>query len=177
MSEAKREGFTFYKSYIESCKDFAKNETEENQFIRKIIDYAIYNIEPKFDNKILKGAFNLIKPNIDSSIKKYDQRRNARQCKMEKKCSEQIQNNFRTDSEQFQRVYTNTNTNNNTNTNTNNSNVRGTYEGKTYRNRKRPFIDLPKYDDSKNIPISEEESRELSILMGKGKTNNETIEC
>ena len=36
---------------------------------------------------------------------------------------------------------------------------------------------LPKYDDSKNIATTEEERKELLILMGKDKTNYESIKC
>ena len=78
MNDSKpiRDGFTFYKSFYESVLDYSKEEQE--QLFRFIIEYALLGKEPCIDDKYLKSIFVLIKPNIDSSVKKYDQRKLAR---------------------------------------------------------------------------------------------------
>lgn len=94
MKDAKREGFTFYRSFVESVQEAYDDPIKQNSFISKIVYYAIYDENPEFDERIDKALFNLIKPNIDSSIRQYDQKKYAREKKEEKRIriSEQAQN-------------------------------------------------------------------------------------
>lgn len=81
--EKKRDGFTFYWSFYESVSGFP--EEDQKSFFKYIIEYALLGKNPEIDNNYLKGYFSLIKPNVDSSIKKYDQRKTARKGKTKKK--------------------------------------------------------------------------------------------
>lgn len=124
MSKAKREGFTFFKSFIEAVEDVYDDRSIQDVFIAKIVRYGIYEEYPVFENKIDNALFKLIKPNIDSRIRQYDQKKYARDKKEEKRLkresSEEFQNsenkvqnsenkvqNSENDSQSF---YSNTNT-------------------------------------------------------------------
>ncbi|MBR0461663.1 MAG: hypothetical protein IJJ00_02985 [Erysipelotrichaceae bacterium] len=75
MTEVKRDGFTFYKSFYLAVEDFS--EDEQDLFYRSIIEYALLDKKPSIDNVYLKSVFTCVTPNIDSSIRKYDQRKEA----------------------------------------------------------------------------------------------------
>ena len=70
--EEENKGFIFFKSYYEAIKNL--DATSQYKILNAIIQYALYGIEPKndadFDAKIAP-IFILIKPTIDSSIKRY----------------------------------------------------------------------------------------------------------
>ena len=72
MADNNREGFTYYRSFYEAAKDLPDEEKKELSWA--IVEYGLDGIEPSFENKYLCSIFRLIKPNIDSSIRKYDQR-------------------------------------------------------------------------------------------------------
>ena len=55
-------------SYVESIKSSNLTIEEENMFLRGIIDYQLYNIEPEFEG-VLKSLWILTKPNADQSVK------------------------------------------------------------------------------------------------------------
>ena len=120
-----RSGFTFYRSFCESVSDFS--EEEQMIMYKSIIEYALLNKEPEINNVYLNSVFKAMKPNIDSSIRKYDQRaennrrRSAAAYERKETISEQEPNTSRTDSEQEPDLaYKNKNKNKNKNNKENN---------------------------------------------------------
>ena len=171
MREAKREGFTFYKSFIEAVLEAYDDPARQNAFISKIVFYGIYEEIPVFNERIDKALFNLIKPNIDSSIRQYDQKKLARDKKAEKRIDspEKAQNsgneiqNSGTDSQKSvsssQSLYSNTNTNsisttieNSISTTDNNSGSKGNAKGlDLYKGLPTPLVDaLRDFEDMRN---------------------------
>jgi len=112
MNDIKRDGFTFYRSFYESVSDFEIEDQKE--LYRYIIEYALLDINPSIDNKFLNSIFKLIKPNIDSSIKKYDQRIANNQKRSEKAKESRSKNpkKSRTNSEHYPNKDNNTNNTN-----------------------------------------------------------------
>jgi hypothetical protein len=65
-----RNGFAFMLSYKELIDSL--DEADQLAMYKAITDYGLYGKTPKFESKVLKQFFLLIKPNIDSSNKRYD---------------------------------------------------------------------------------------------------------
>jgi len=64
-----RNGFTFYRSFYESLEHLPTNQ--QVKIYNAICNYALNNVEPNLTSN-LKSIFILIKPNIDSAIKRAD---------------------------------------------------------------------------------------------------------
>ena len=64
-----RSSFIFYSSYYEAIKNLP--EDEQCQMYKIIVEYIIANKQPKKLSKTSKACFLLIKPFLDSSIKRY----------------------------------------------------------------------------------------------------------
>ena len=65
-----RDGFIFYESFRDATRK-AGDETRLKLY-EALMDYALYDIEPEFDDDIAYGFFKLIKPQIDANIRKRD---------------------------------------------------------------------------------------------------------
>lgn len=94
--QGNRKGFTFYRSFYDSVKDL--DQEKQFMFYKAIIEYALDNIDPDLSDKYVKSIFTLIKPNIDASIKKYDQRYKISQ-ERSKKAKENKRNELETKTE------------------------------------------------------------------------------
>ena len=68
--EIKRNSFLFYYSYYDAIHDI-ESEEEQCQMYKIIVDYAMKQIEPTNLTPMQKMAFKLIKPNLDASIRKW----------------------------------------------------------------------------------------------------------
>lgn len=67
-----RENFLFYGSYYEAISESGLPDDEQGLIYKAIIDYAIAKKEPKYLTSAGKMCFKLIKPTIDSALKRYD---------------------------------------------------------------------------------------------------------
>ena len=125
MNDIKRDGFTFFKSFYECVSDFP---TEEQALLyRYIIEYALLDKDPTIENVYLNSLFKAIRPNIDSSIKRYDQRiknneKRSEEAQRKRNISESEPNKSRTISESEPKDSLNKNKNKNNNENKNKNN-------------------------------------------------------
>lgn len=67
---AKKDSFVFYKSYYDAIKKIP--EEYQLEIYNAILSYSLENIEPTNLSPIAEAMFILIKPNIDSSQKRYE---------------------------------------------------------------------------------------------------------
>lgn len=70
MSLKERDSFVFYRSWYESAKLF-ENNLDKSKYIEAIIEYALDQVEPKFNDIVSTQIWTLTKPNLDANIKKY----------------------------------------------------------------------------------------------------------
>ena len=68
MEKINRKQFTFYESFYLAIKEI-KNEKQQAKIFRAIAEYSLYGKTPELSG-VLKMAWELIKPNLDASIKK-----------------------------------------------------------------------------------------------------------
>lgn len=71
-TELIRENFLFYGSYYEAISESGLPDEEQGLIYKAIIDYAIAKKEPKNLSSAGKMCFKLIKPTIDSALRRYD---------------------------------------------------------------------------------------------------------
>lgn len=69
--EYRVEKFTFFVSYFQAYERLT-DENERHEFLDALLKYAFYGELPNFEDK-LAAMFDLIKPNIDKSIKNVKQ--------------------------------------------------------------------------------------------------------
>jgi hypothetical protein len=62
------ESFVFYKSFYDAVEGLQTND-EKLKMYNAIFEYCLFEVEPKFDG-VLKIIWTLIKPQLDSNIKK-----------------------------------------------------------------------------------------------------------
>lgn len=71
MGSESRDSFLFYKSYLEAAKK-VRDPIKQGTLLKAILNYGIYFEEPDFsDDEILDVSWELIKPLLDASHKKY----------------------------------------------------------------------------------------------------------
>jgi hypothetical protein len=68
MADEQKDGFVFYRSYIEAAEELP--EERRWPFIRDIAKYALDGVEPEFTG-LEKMAFIIIRRNIDSGYRRY----------------------------------------------------------------------------------------------------------
>lgn len=69
MDENKRKGFSFLRSYFEAAKELPKEEQAD--FLMAICSYALDGEEPDIHG-VASAMFKLVKPNVDTSIKRQE---------------------------------------------------------------------------------------------------------
>jgi len=68
-NKMERESFVFYRSFYDCIKDLDDKQTRE--LVVAICERALDRNENEIDDKIVKMAYNLIKPQIDANTKRY----------------------------------------------------------------------------------------------------------
>ncbi len=85
-----RNSFTFLGSYYAAIQDLPEEQRPEMSMA--IIDYSFTRKEPKFTDKMCKMMWKLIKPNLDSSFKKFQNGKSKKKAKEKQKESEKETN-------------------------------------------------------------------------------------
>lgn len=77
MQEKKeKQGFVMYNSFLEAAEEFSEEELNGNDFREYILmlrDYAMYGLEKKSENNAVNALFKIAKPNLNASVKRYEQ--------------------------------------------------------------------------------------------------------
>ena len=84
-----RNSFTFLGSYYAAIQDLPEEQRPEMSMA--IIDYSFTRKEPKFTDKMCTMMWKLIKPNLDSSFKKFQNGKSKKKTKEKQKESEKKQ--------------------------------------------------------------------------------------
>lgn len=85
-----RNSFTFLGSYYAAIQDLPEEQRPEMSMA--IIDYSFTRKEPKFTDKMCTMMWKLIKPNLDSSFKKFQNGKSKKKTKEKQKESEKETN-------------------------------------------------------------------------------------
>lgn len=67
MNRSSKKSFVFYETYMDSLKQISDKKVQL-ELVMAILNYGLYQIEPKFSDDILRALFTSIKGPIDISI-------------------------------------------------------------------------------------------------------------
>lgn len=112
-----RDSFVFYKSFYEAIETLPK--TKKVYLYNAIVRFALFSEEPKLDGA-LQGMFNLIKPQLNANLTRYENGKKGGRPRNQKETEEKPNNNQKkTESEPNVNVNVNDNVNGNVNVNVN----------------------------------------------------------